>query len=317
MAARLARFAKSARKSRVKEVEAVKVHLSSPWASFAAIVLAVLWTIPTFGLFVTSFRPSTEINTSGWWNFIQSPIFTFENYSRVLFEGSGATPPLSQYFLNTFAIVIPSTIIPITIAIFAAYSIAWFDFKGRNLLFFSIFALQVIPLQMSLIPLLQLFSGGLHLGTVTIIPSFGITGTFIPIWLAHTMFGLPLAIFLLHNFIAQLPRELIEAARVDGADYFKLFRQIVLPLSIPAIASFAIFQFLWVWNDLLVALTFGGGKRDIAPLMVRLAEMTGTRGGDWELLTAGAFVSILVPVAVFFALQRYFVRGLLAGSVKG
>ena len=317
MAAKLTRFAKSARKSRVKEVEAVKVHLSSPWASFAAIVLAVLWTIPTFGLFVTSFRPSTEINTSGWWNFIQSPIFTFENYSRVLFEGSGATPPLSQYFLNTFAIVIPSTIIPITIAIFAAYSIAWFDFKGRNLLFFSIFALQVIPLQMSLIPLLQLFSGGLHIGTVTIIPSFGITGTFIPIWLAHTMFGLPLAIFLLHNFIAQLPRELIEAARVDGADYFKLFRQIVLPLSIPAIASFAIFQFLWVWNDLLVALTFGGGKRDIAPLMVRLAEMTGTRGGDWELLTAGAFVSILVPVAVFFALQRYFVRGLLAGSVKG
>jgi alpha-glucoside transport system permease protein len=187
--------------------------------------------------------------------------------------------------------------------------------KGE--IFSSIFALQVIPLQMSLIPLLQLFSGGLHLGTVTIIPSFGITGTFIPIWLAHTMFGLPLAIFLLHNFIAQLPRELIEAARVDGADYFKLFRQIVLPLSIPAIASFAIFQFLWVWNDLLVALTFGGGKRDIAPLMVRLAEMTGTRGGDWELLTAGAFVSILVPVGVFFALQRYFVRGLLAGSVKG
>jgi len=317
MARNVMKSMKRTGKSRFKEVESVKVHLSSPWASFAAIVLAVLWTIPTFGLFVTSFRPSTEINTSGWWNFIQSPIFTFENYSRVLFEGSGATPPLSLYFLNTFAIVIPSTIIPITIAIFAAYSIAWFDFKGRNLLFFSIFALQVIPLQMSLIPLLQLFSGGLHLGTVTIIPSCGITGTFIPIWLAHTMFGLPLAIFLLHNFIAQLPRELIEAARVDGADYFKLFRQIVLPLSIPAIASFAIFQFLWVWNDLLVALTFGGGKRDIAPLMVRLAEMTGTRGGDWELLTAGAFVSILVPVAVFFALQRYFVRGLLAGSVKG
>ncbi|MEY2944776.1 MAG: hypothetical protein RL433_458, partial [Actinomycetota bacterium] len=207
--------------------------------------------------------------------------------------------------------------IPITIAIFAAYAIAWFDFRGRNFIFFGIFALQVIPLQMSLIPLLQLFSGGLHIGSVTVIPSFGITGTFIPIWLAHTMFGLPLAIFLLHNFIAQLPRELMEAARVDGADYFKLFRQIVLPLSIPAIASFAIFQFLWVWNDLLVALTFGGGKRDIAPLMVRLAEMTGTRGGDWELLTAGAFVSILVPVGVFFALQRYFVRGLLAGSVKG
>jgi alpha-glucoside transport system permease protein len=302
---------------RKREVEAVKTHLSSPWASFAAIILATLWTIPTLGLFVTSFRPSTGINTSGWWTVLTNPEFTLTNYSRVLFEGSGATPPLSLYFLNTFAIVIPSTIIPITIAIFAAYAIAWFDFKGRNFLFFTIFALQVIPLQMSLIPLLQLFSGGLHIGSFTIIPSFGITGTFIPIWLAHTMFGLPLAIFLLHNFIAQLPRELIEAARVDGADHFKLFRQIILPLSIPAIASFAIFQFLWTWNDLLVALTFGGGKREIAPLMVRLAEMTGTRGGDWELLTAGAFVSILVPVAVFFALQRYFVRGLLAGSVKG
>lgn len=302
---------------RIREVEAVKTHLSSPWASFAAIILATLWTIPTLGLFVTSFRPSTGINTSGWWTVLTNPEFTLTNYSRVLFEGSGATPPLSLYFLNTFAIVIPSTIIPITIAIFAAYAIAWFDFKGRNFLFFTIFALQVIPLQMSLIPLLQLFSGGLHIGSFTIIPSFGITGTFIPIWLAHTMFGLPLAIFLLHNFIAQLPRELIEAARVDGADHFKLFRQIILPLSIPAIASFAIFQFLWTWNDLLVALTFGGGKREIAPLMVRLAEMTGTRGGDWELLTAGAFVSILVPVAVFFALQRYFVRGLLAGSVKG
>jgi len=294
------------------KVEAVKSHLSSPWASFVAILVAVLWTIPTFGLFVTSLRPQTGINSSGWWTVLTKPEFTLENYSRVLFEGRGATPPLSQYFVNTFAIVIPSTIIPITIAIFAAYAIAWFDFKGRNFIFFGIFALQVIPLQMSLIPLLQLFSGGLHIGSVTIIPSFGITGTFIPIW-----FGLPLAIFLLHNFIAQLPRELMEAARVDGADYFKLFRQIVLPLSIPAIASFAIFQFLWVWNDLLVALTFGGGKREIAPLMVRLAEMTGTRGGDWELLTAGAFVSILVPVAVFFALQRYFVRGLLAGSVKG
>ncbi len=299
---------------RKREVEVVKTHLSSPWASFAAIVLATIWTIPTLGLFVTSFRPSTGINSSGWWTVLTNPEFTLTNYSRVLFEGTGATPPLSLYFLNTFAIVIPSTVIPITIAIFA---IAWFNFKGRNFLFFTIFALQVIPLQMSLIPLLQLFSGGLHIGSVTVIPSFGITGTFIPIWLAHTMFGLPLAIFLLHNFIAQLPRELIEAARVDGADHFKLFRQIILPLSIPAIASFAIFQFLWTWNDLLVALTFGGGKREIAPLMVRLAEMTGTRGGDWELLTAGAFVSILVPVAVFFALQRYFVRGLLAGSVKG
>ena len=258
-----------ARKLRKRDVEVVKSHLSSPWASFTAIVIATLWTIPTFGLFVTSLRPSTGINSSGWWTVFTNPEFTLTNYTRVLFEGRGATPPLSQYFLNTFAIVIPSTIIPITIAIFAAYAIAWFNFKGRNFLFFTIFALQVIPLQMSLIPLLQLFSGGLHIGSFTLIPSFGTTGTFIPIWLAHTMFGLPLAIFLLHNFIAQLPRELIEAARVDGADHFKLFRQIILPLSVPAIASFAIFQFLWTWNDLLVALTFGGGKREIAPLMVR------------------------------------------------
>lgn len=297
--------------------KAMRDRLSSPWASFAAILIAVLWTIPTFGLLVTSFRPQLQINTNGWWNFFTDPQVTLENYQKVLFEGSGVTTPLAQYFVNTFVISIPSTLIPLTLAIFAAYGLAWFDFRGRDFLFFFIFALQVVPLQMSLIPLLQLFSGGLHIGTVTVIPDFNITGTFIPIWLAHSMFGLPLAIFLIHNFIAQIPRELIESARVDGADSFKLFRSIVLPLSVPAIASFAIFQFLWVWNDLLVGLTFGGGKREIAPLTVRLAELTGTRGGDWELLTAGAFVSMIVPVAVFFALQRYFVRGLLAGSVKG
>jgi alpha-glucoside transport system permease protein len=292
-------------------------RLSSPWASFAAITLAVLWTIPTFGLLVTSFRPQTQINTNGWWNFFTDPQVTLENYQTVLFEGSGVSTPLSQYFVNTFVIALPSTIIPLTLAVFAAYAIAWFDFKGRDFLFFFIFALQVVPLQMSLIPLLQLFSGGLHIGSVPIIPDFNITGTFIPIWLAHSMFGLPLAIFLIHNFIAQIPRELVESARVDGADSFKMFRSIILPLSVPAIASFSIFQFLWVWNDLLVGLTFGGGKQSIAPLTVRLAELTGTRGGDWELLTAGAFISMIVPVAVFFALQRYFVRGLLAGSVKG
>ena len=170
---------------------------------------------------------------------------------------------------------------------------------------------------MSLIPLLQLFARGVEIGGVTVIPDLGITGTYIPIWIAHSMFAMPLAIFLLHNFLAQIPREIIEAARVDGTDWFQLFRMVVFPLSIPAIASFAIFQFLWVWNDLLVGLTFGGGERDIAPLTVRLAELSGTRGSDWELLTAGAFVSIIVPLIVFFALQRYFVRGLLAGSVKG
>ena len=172
-------------------------------------------------------------------------------------------------------------------------------------------------MQLTLVPLLQLFAKGLQIGDVTIIPDLGITGTYIPIWIAHTIFALPLAIFLLHNFISQIPKELIEAARVDGAGPFTLFSKIVLPLSVPAIASFLIFQFLWVWNDLLVGLTFGAGSKEVAPMTVRIAEMVGTRGSGWEVLTAGAFISMAVPLIVFFALQRYFVRGLLAGSVKG
>ena len=295
----------------------MKDAFSSPWASAGAIFIAIFWTIPTFGLLVSSVRPEKDINASGWWTILENPNFTLENYQNVLFLGSSVTPPLSQYFFNSFAITIPAAIFPLTIAVFAAYALAWFDFKGKDFIFFSIFALQVIPLQMSLVPLLQLFAQGFMIGEDVIIPPLGITGTYIPIWIAHTIFALPLAIFLMHNFLRQIPRELIEAARVDGAGWFSLFRQVVLPLSIPAIASFAIFQFLWVWNDLLVGLTFGGGKKDIAPLTVRLAEMVGTRGSGWETLTAGAFVSMVVPLIVFFALQRYFVRGLLAGSVKG
>jgi alpha-glucoside transport system permease protein len=295
----------------------MKDAFSSPWASAAAIIIAIFWTIPTFGLLVSSFRPEKDINATGWWTILENPNLTLENYQNVLFLGSSVTPPLSQYFFNSFAITIPAAIFPLTIAVFAAYALAWFDFKGKDFIFFTIFALQVIPLQMSLVPLLQLFAKGFMIGENTIIPPLGITGTYIPIWIAHTIFALPLAIFLMHNFLRQIPRELIEAARVDGAGWFTLFRQIVFPLSIPAIASFAIFQFLWVWNDLLVGLTFGGGKKDIAPLTVRLAEMVGTRGSGWETLTAGAFVSMVVPLIVFFALQRFFVRGLLAGSVKG
>ena len=295
----------------------MKDAFSSPWASFAAILIAIFWTIPTFGLLVSSFRPEKDINASGWWAVLENPNFTLENYQNALFVGSSVTPPLSQYFFNSFAITLPAAIFPLTLAVFAAYALAWFDFKGKDFIFFSIFALQVIPLQMSLVPLLQLFAKGLVIGDSTIIPPLGITGTYIPIWIAHTIFALPLAIFLMHNFLRQIPRELIEAARVDGAGWFTLFRQVVFPLSIPAIASFAIFQFLWVWNDLLVGLTFGGGAKEIAPLTVRLAEMVGTRGSGWETLTAGAFISMIVPLIVFFALQRYFVRGLLAGSVKG
>ena len=290
---------------------------SSPLASATAILIAVLWTIPTFGLLISSFRPQADINKSGWWMFFTKPNVTLENYASVLFEGSTTNPPLAQFFVNSFAVTIPAVVFPITLALFAAYALAWFEFKGKDTIFFIIFGLQIVPIQLTLIPLLQLFSKGLSLGGVTIIPDLNITGTFLPIWIAHTIFGLPLAVFLLHNFLSQIPRELIEAARVDGAGWFTLFTKIILPLSVPAIASFSIFQFLWVWNDLLVGLTFGGGVKEVAPMTVRIAEMVGTRGSGWELLTAGAFISMLVPLIVFFSLQRFFVRGLLAGSVKG
>lgn len=198
----------------------------------------------------------------------------------------------------------------------AAYALAWVKFRGSDTIFFSIFALQIVPLQVSLVPLLQLFTGGAHIGSVQIFPALGIAGKFAGIWLPHTMFALPLAIYLLHNFIASLPRELMEAAVVDGANHFKVFRQIVLPLSVPAIAAFAIFQFLWVWNDLLVAITFASSMEEIAPINAKLASLVGQYGSNWTSLTSGAFITISVPLIVFFALQRYFVRGLLAGSVK-
>jgi alpha-glucoside transport system permease protein len=246
------------------------------------------------------------------------PSFTFANYHEVLFSGAGlgVSDGLLPYFVNSLAITVPATLFPLAIASAAAYVLAWVKFKGSDALFFFIFALQVVPLQLALLPLLQLSSGGAHIGSVTIFPDLNLGNTYVPLWTAHTMFALPLAIFLLHNFIAQIPRDLIEAGLVDGASHFRVFRTIVLPLAAPALASYAIFQFLWVWNDLLVALTFAGGSGR-APITARLAQLTGSFGGRWQLLTAGAFIAIIVPMAVFFALQRYFVRGLLAGSVKG
>jgi len=202
-------------------------------------------------------------------------------------------------------VTLPSVVIPISIALLAAYAFAWIDFKGREVLFVAVFALQIVPIQVTLVPLLSQYV------------SWGINGTFWTVWLSHTMFALPLAIFLLHNFMKEIPRSLVEAARVDGAGHVKIFFRVLLPLLVPAIASFAIFQFLWVWNDLLVSLTFAGGTPNVAPLTVRLAEMVGSRGSDWFLLSAGAFIAMIVPVIVFLSLQRYFVRGLLAGSVKG
>jgi alpha-glucoside transport system permease protein len=298
--------------------KAVRRSFSSPIASLLVVLLTVLWTVPTFGLLVTSLRPAGVVSTTGWWTVFVHPSFTFANYHEVLFSGAGlgVSDGLLPYFVNSLAITVPATLFPLAIASAAAYVLAWVKFKGSDALFFFIFALQVVPLQLALLPLLQLSSGGAHIGSVTIFPDLNLGNTYVPLWTAHTMFALPLAIFLLHNFIAQIPRDLIEAGLVDGASHFRVFRTIVLPLAAPALASYAIFQFLWVWNDLLVALTFAGGSGR-APITARLAQLTGSFGGRWQLLTAGAFIAIIVPMAVFFALQRYFVRGLLAGSVKG
>ncbi|WP_336715951.1 carbohydrate ABC transporter permease [Arthrobacter sp. USHLN218] len=290
----------------------VKQRLTSRGATAAAIIIATLWTIPTFGLLVSSFRPKDSIQDSGWWTFLGDFQFTLENYADVLASGRSSSPNLGQYFINSLAIVIPATIFPLVIASMAAYIFAWGRFRGKDTLFIFVFALQIVPLQMALIPLLSLFIN-LKIGEFQLLPS----GSYAQLWIAHTIFALPLAIFLLHNFISEIPNEVIEAARVDGAGHATIFWRIILPLSVPAIASFGIFQFLWVWNDLLVALVFSGGTADVAPITQRLAELTGTRGNEWHRLTAGAFISMIIPLAVFFGLQRYFVRGLLAGGLKG
>ncbi|WP_435207236.1 carbohydrate ABC transporter permease [Micromonospora sp. bgisy143] len=297
----------------------VRKRLNSRTATLVSIVIAVVWTIPTFGLLVSSLRPEDEIKTTGWWTAFTNPQFTFENYEQVLFGRSASSGQLASYFINSLAITIPSVLFPLAFASLAAYALAWINFRGRDWLYIAIFALQIVPLQMALVPLLKFFSTGVTLGGVTLMPAWDLVDEqkFAQVWFAHTCFALPFAVFLLHNFISQLPGDLMEAARVDGATHPKIFRTIVLPLITPALAAFGIFQFLWVWNDLLVALIFAGGGNETAPLTVRLAEMAGTRGNEWQRLTAGAFVSIVVPLVVFLSLQRFFVRGLLAGSVKG
>ncbi len=267
------------------------------------VIIAFLWTLPTMGLFISSFRQRDAMLSTGWWSIFQHPFeitqYHLGNYLDVI-QSQG----MGQAFLNSLTIAIPATVIPIAIATFAAYGFAWMEFPGRQFLFIIVVCLLVVPLQTTLIPILRAYR------------DLGLTNTFLGVWLAHTGYGLPLGIYLLRNYIGALPRDLIEAAKVDGASHLKIFTKLIVPLSMPAIASFAVFQFLWVWNDLLIALVYLGGMDSVAPVTIQLSNMVGSRGQDWYLLTAGAFISMTVPLMVFFALQRYFVRGILAGSVK-
>jgi len=263
--------------------------------------LVILWTVPTLGLFVSSFRPGNLVTTTGWWTAFAPPYeFTLDNYERVLTRNG-----LFDSFLNSLTITIPSVVIPLTIAAFAAYAFAWMDFPGKDWILLFIIGLLVVPLQLTFVPVLQVYV------------ALGLSGTFPGIWLAHTGYGLPFAVYLLRNFFGELPRELFESAGLDGAGPLTIFFRLVLPLSVPALASLAIFQFLWVWNDLLVALIYLGGTREVAPLTVTVAGLVNSLGQNWQLLTAAAFISTALPLVVFFSLQRYFVRGVLAGSVKG
>jgi alpha-glucoside transport system permease protein len=301
------------------KAERVKRRLTSRTATIFSLIIATIWVIPTFGLFISSFRPEDLIKTTGWWTVFENWGWTLDNYREVLFSSSASAPQLGSYFVNSIAITIPVVVFATVLAAMAAYALSWIPFKGAAAIFIVIFALQIVPLQMALIPLLQMFVRWLipiqvwvH-DVIPIIPE----QSYVQVWIAHTIFGLPLAIYLIYNFISGIPNELIEAARVDGANHGQIFLRIILPLSVPILASFAIFQFLWVWNDLLVALVFSGGTADVAPLTQRLAELTGNRGQEWQRLTASAFISLIIPLIVFFSLQRYFVRGLLAGSTKG
>ena len=260
--------------------------------------VALVWLVPTVGLAITSFRPRPDIASTGWWETFSSFAFTLDNYDQVLdAEGIGRS------FFNSVFITLPSTLLPLTLGALAAFAFAWIRFPLRDTVFLAIVALMVVPIQTSLVPLLKLFR------------SLGVTDSYVGIWLAHTAFGLPLAVFLLRNFFVGLPRDLIEAARMDGASNLAVFGRVVVPLSVPALASYAIFQFLWVWNDLLMALIFVQNPSQ-RPMTVRITELQSTYGTEWHLLSSASFLLMILPLVVFFSLQRYFVQGLLAGSVK-
>jgi len=281
-----------------------QAFLSRTAVRVAVVAICIVWSLPTVGLLVSSFRSNADIRSTPWWGAILHPFesaqWTVSNYASVL-RADG----LFTAFVNSLVVTIPAVVIPITMAAFAAYAFAWMRFPGRQLLFAVVVGLLVVPLQMALVPILRIYT------------AVDLSGTFLGTWLAHTGFGLPLAIYLIYNYVSQLPGELFESAAIDGASHFQTFRRIALPLSVPVLASFAIFQFLWVWNDLLVALVYLGTNAEVAVLPARLNELVGTKGESWHLLTAGAFVTMVAPLAVFLALQRYFVRGIVAGSVKG
>jgi alpha-glucoside transport system permease protein len=275
---------------------------ASPVVKIVLLVICFLWVVPTVGIIVTSFRTEEAALTTGWWTVITSPLdftqYTIANYREAWNGGMG------NAFINSFAVTLPATVIPIMIAAFAAYAFTFMEFPGRDTLFVVVVGLLVVPNQVALVPLLRLYS------------DVGLTGQFAAVYLAHIGFGMPLAIYILRNYMSTLPKAVIESAKIDGASHFKSFWKLIVPMSVPALASFAIFQFLWVWNDLLIALLFlGPGEREV--VTVTVAGLVGQQGEGWQLLTAGAIISMVVPVAVFISLQRYFVRGLTAGSVKG
>jgi alpha-glucoside transport system permease protein len=275
-------------------------NVNSGLLTFVVVVISLLWSVPTFGLFISSFRSADDIHSSGWWNGLLPPWhFTIENYQHVL-----QTQDFGTAFINSMIISIPGTLLPVLVAAFAAYAFAWMKFPGRDWIFLAIVTLLVVPVQMTLIPIFQ------------ILTNVGLTGSFLGIWLAHTAYGLPFAVYLLRSFFGALPSDLMESARIDGASHLRIFFNILLPLAVPSLASLVIFQFMWVWNDLLVALVLLGGG-PTAPMTVAIANLVNSFGTNYEVLTAAAFISMALPLVIFFSLQRYFVRGILAGSVKG
>lgn len=287
------------------------------------VAIAVLWTVPTIGLFVTSLRPRWEVHYSGWWTVFQDPVLTLENYRVVLTGGDVLPDGISPYLFNSLAIAVPATVFPIVLGSMVAYAITVVNFRGALAVLITIVALQIIPLQMTLLPLLELFNSGWSIGSIPIVPHLVdpetgrslLAGRYITLWIVHTMFALPLCIFIFYSFGAKLSRDVVDAAQLDGASHFLIFRRLYLPLMSPALATFAIFQFLWVWNDLLIAITFVGGSSSVAPITAYVAYLKGGFSQNEHLLTAAAFIAMVIPLVIFFALQRYYARGFVPGAL--